>query len=495
MQSNYNKLEQKMKKIYHLKNILSLIHWDIACNIKKDSLESRTQEIVTIENIIHHKLTSQEIQNLLDKTKKDILLLDDWQKVNVTKIEKQIIEANLIPIELTEKMTIAATHAEVHWRKAKQENNYNLFKPYLQKVLDYTKQIAKIRANKFNLSLYDALLDKFDLGSTTQENKEIFEVLKKELPIIIKKTLHKQKDIVFQDIPMDLEIQKKLNYYIAENLGFNIQKGRLDESTHPFCGGTPYDIRMTTRYNSNNFLDSFYATIHETGHALYEQNLPENYKNQPVGQAKGFQFHESESLFMEKQIGKSKSFIFLLNKILRNKFIQEDPMFEVDKLYQQVNRVKPDFIRIYSDEITYILHIILRFEIEELLINDKLSLDDLPYYWNQKSQDYLGIKPRNFIEGCLQDIHWSQGYFGYFPSYAKGMIIAAMKMKKLKRLYPDLEHDIRKGEFKKLNSYLNKHFRNLGSLKKSKELLYICTDEHKINPYIFLDYLKEKFLG
>ncbi|WP_323847529.1 MAG: carboxypeptidase M32 [Phytoplasma sp.] len=494
MQNNYNKLEKKIEKIYHLKNILSVIQWDISCNIKKDSLESRTQEVITVENIIHSELTSQEIQNLLEQTKKEFSLLDDWQKVNVKEIEKQITEANLIPIELKEKMTIATAHAEINWRKAKKENDYNLFKPYLQKVLDYTKKIAKIRAKKFNLSLYDSLLDKFDAGSTTKENQEIFEVLKKELPFIIQKILNKQKDIIFNEIPMNLDMQKKINQYMTEVLGFDFQKGRLDESTHPFCGGTPYDIRMTTKYNPSNFLDAFYATIHETGHALYEQNLPENYKNQPVGQAKSFQFHESESLFMEKQIGKSKSFISFLNKILNNQFNQTNSIFEADKLYKQVNQVKPDFIRIFSDEITYMFHIILRFEIEELLINDKLSLDDLPNCWNQKSQEYLGIMPCNYSEGCLQDIHWSQGAFGYFPSYAKGMIIAAMKMKKLKKLYPELEHDIQNGEFKYLNNYLNKNFRHLGSSKKSRELLYISTSEYKINPYIFLDYLKEKFL-
>ncbi|TVY12137.1 carboxypeptidase M32 [Candidatus Phytoplasma pini] len=494
MQKNYNKLEKQMEKISHLSNILSLIHWDIACNIKKDSLASRTQEIITIEKIIYSKLNSIETKNLLKKAKQEILSLDIWQKTNLKEIERKIINATLIKPELQEKLTIATTHAEINWRQAKEENNYNIFKPYLQKVLDYTKEISKIRSKKFNLSLYDSLLDSFDLGSTSKENKEIFEILKKELPPLIEKTLSKQKNMVFQEISINLENQKKLNKYIIEIIGFNIKKGRLDESIHPFCGGTPYDIRMTTHYNEKNFLDSLYGAIHETGHALYEQNLPEKYKNQPVGQSRGFQFHESESLLMEKQIGKSKPFIIFLHKILKNKFQQQNSILEIETLHQQVNQVKPNCIRIYSDELTYILHIILRFEIEELLINDQLSLDDLPDYWNQKYKEYLKITPRNFSEGCLQDIHWSQGSFGYFPSYAKGMIIAAMKMKKIKQLYPEIQNNIQQGDFKQLNNYLNNNFRNFGSLKKPKELLYIATGEEKINPYIFIDYLKEKFL-
>ncbi|WP_334331101.1 carboxypeptidase M32 [Candidatus Phytoplasma prunorum] len=493
----YHKLEQRFEEIGRLDNILNLLSWDIACNMKSGSENSRTQEIITLNNIIRKLLISKENKNWLLEAQKEIQNLDEWQKVNLKEIALKIKNKEIISEELQNKLIEATNQADLIWRQAKANNDYELFKPYLAKVIEYTKEIAKFRAKSLGgLSLYDALIDIYDTGTTSKSIKKTFSVLKEKLPFLIKEILKKQqfKKNLYQKISLPIEQQKKINYQIMKTLGFDTNKGRLDESVHPFCGGTPHDVRLTTHYSSDNFLNSFYATMHETGHALYEQNLPEKYKNQPVGEARGFQFHESQSLLIEKQVGKSKEFITYLTNLLSQKFNLNDDLLKTENLYLQANQVKPDFIRIYSDEVTYCLHIILRFEIEELLINDQLSLDELPNVWNQKMQDYLGILPKNFTEGCLQDVHWSAGYFGYFPSYANGMIISSMVMKKIKTIYPNIKNDFVQGEFSNLNQYLNQNFRNFGSLFSSKDMLFQLTGETEVNPYTFLKYLEDKYL-
>ncbi|CAP18203.1 Zn-dependent carboxypeptidase [Candidatus Phytoplasma mali] len=492
----YHKLEQRFEEIGHLGNILNLLSWDIACNMKNGSENSRTKEIITLNNIIRKLLISKENKNWLLEAQKEIKDLDQWQQVNLKEIALTIKNKEIISEELQNKLILATNQADLIWRKAKVNNDYELFKPYLSEVIKYTKEIAQVRAKALGLSLYDALIDLYDTGTTVQSIKKTFAVLKEKLPPLIKEILKKQqlKKHLYQQISLPIKQQKKINYQIMQTLGFDTNKGRLDESAHPFCGGTPHDVRLTTHYSADNFLNSFYATVHETGHALYEQNLPEKYKNQPVGNARGFQFHESQSLLMEKQVGKSKEFLNYLTNLLSQKFNLNDDLFKTENLYLAANQVKPDFIRIYSDEVTYCLHIILRFEIEELLINDRLSLDELPTVWNQKMQDYLGISPKNFTEGCLQDVHWSAGCFGYFPSYANGMIIAAMVMEKIKTIYPNIKNDFIQGEFSNLNQYLNQNFRNFGSLYSSEEMLFQLTGEKEVNPYTFLKYLEDKYL-
>jgi len=251
---------------------------------------------------------------------------------------------------------------------------------------------------------------------------------------------------------------------------------------------------LTTRYDENNFLSGIMASMHEAGHGLYEQNLPIPYRNQFVGKANSMSVHESQSLFMEMQVGKSKEFMEFLAKLLKDDLKFKGPEYSSDNLYKLITRVKPGFIRIQADEVTYSMHVILRFEIEEALINDNLTLDDLPAYWNQKMYEYLGIKPSSNKEGCLQDIHWSLGDFGYFPSYTNGAIIASMLMNRIRAINSNTGHEITKGEFENLNKFLNQNIRNWGSCKSTVDLIKEATGEEKIAPLIFLKYLEQKYL-
>jgi len=494
--NNYKKLENEFLAIAHFNNILSILYWDVAVNMPIGSGESRTNEIVTLTSLVHSMLKSPMLKELLVKVKEESKNLNEWQNGNIREIERKILDANCIDEQLQKKLVAATTKAELVWRKARETNDYNLFKPHLQEVLDYTKEVAKVRADVFKCSPYDSLIDMYDPSRKSSEIKQVFSVLKTELPKFINKVLEKQKNEkeLVKSSELAPELQKRIGKRIMEIMQFDGDKGRLDESTHPFCGGTPNDIRLTTRYDKNNFISGLMGIIHETGHALYEQNLPDMYKGQPVGLAKGMAFHESQSLFMEMQVGRSREFMEFLAKLLHDEFSLKTQEYSAENLYKRVTEVKPDFIRVDADEATYPMHVILRFEIEELLINGDLNLGELPNFWDSKMQEYLGIKPPNFSNGCLQDIHWSGGSFGYFPAYTNGAIIASMVMKKVKELHKDIKNDILKGDFSHLNDYLNKNFRNFGSLKNSADLLKSASGEERIDPEVYIKYLEEKYL-
>lgn len=499
MAINYNKLEKRLEEVGRLENILSLLNWDIACNIPIGSLTSRTEEMISLNKIIKKILLAPTTKKLLVQAQSENAILNSFQKANLKEIAKKIQNEEIIPEKLENNLLLAANQSELIWRTAKKNNDYELFKPYLQKVLNYKKKIAYLRAKNFSkVSLYDALLDQYDPGLTTLQIKKFFNFLKTKLPPLIQNIVQKHKNLnqsFHKPLALSVSDQKKLNHHMMIKFGFDFQKGRLDESLHPFCGGTPYDIRLTTSYNPENFLESFLGTMHETGHALYEQNLPNLYKNQPVGQARGYAFHESQSLLIEKQVVKSKEFLTYLTQFLKQEMSLQTAEWNFDDLYQQVNKVKPDFIRIYADEVTYPLHVILRFEIEEALINGKLSLDELPNIWNQKMQTYLGITPPKDSLGCLQDIHWSHGDFGYFPSYLNGAIISSMMMKNINQIEPQIRKDFIQGNLVNLNHFLNKNCRHYGSLYNHKELLFKSTGTETIQPEVFLTYLENKYLN
>lgn len=494
--NNYKKLENELSTISHFNNILSILYWDIAVNMPIGSGESRTNEIVSLTSLVHSMLKSSNLKELVAKAKDESKNLDEWQNANIREIERKIIDANCVDEQLQKKLVAATTKAELVWRKARETNDYNLFKPHLQEVLNYTKEVAKVRAGIFNCSQYDALIDMYDPGRTSSEIKKVFSYIKENLTGLIGKVIEKQKSEKepVKASELNPEMQKNIGKRIMEIMQFDSTKGRLDESTHPFCGGTPNDIRLTTRYDKNNFISGLMGIIHETGHALYEQNLPSEYKGQPVGLAKGMAFHESQSLFMELQVGRSREFTEFLAKLLHDEFNLKTEEYSADNLYRQITRVEPSLIRVNADEVTYPMHVILRFEIEELLINGELNLDELPSFWDSKMQEYLGIKPTSFSDGCLQDIHWSGGAFGYFPAYTNGAIIASMVMKKLNETHKGIKDDILKGNFSNLNDYLNKNFRNFGSLKNSADLLQAASGEDKINPEVFIRYLESKYL-
>jgi carboxypeptidase Taq len=494
--SNYSKLESEIEKINQISNILSIAYWDAATYCPSGSAPSRQIELAALSSQIHKMLCSNEIGDLIKDSLNDLENLDSWQKANLKLIKKTYESAICIPHDLEYENNIASNECEFIWRKAKLENDFSAVEPYLDRVIDSTKKIASLYSDCFNKDPYDTLIDKYDPERTSKEIKSVFDILKKELPSLISKIIDKQakcKIIPFSE-KISEEKQKEIALRIVGIMGFDMTSGRLDKSVHPFCGGTLDDVRMTTRYDLSNFLSSLFGVIHETGHGLYQQNLPKNYKYQPVGHAKGLAFHESQSLFMEMQVCSSYEFIEFLAKLLRDEFSCKGQEYSADNLYNIINHINRGFIRVDADPATYPLHVIMRFEIEDEIINNNLKARDISKIWNDKMQNYLGITPEEDSKGCLQDIHWFKGSFGYFPAYTNGAIIASMLMSKAKNDYPDITRDLTAGKFSRINHFLNSNIRSIGSSMESSDLLARSTEKREIDPYIFLDFLKEKYL-
>jgi carboxypeptidase Taq len=495
--NKYTKLTTHFEKIHNLNSLLGLIHWDFEVNMQKKSAHVRQKEITTLSSITHELLISQHTADLLTDAECDLPVLDEWQKRNIYLIRKQLTHATCISTELEASHTEAVSQCVFMWREARQNNDFHSFKPYLHKVVSVTKEIAQIKSEKFGMAPYDILIDQYDPDRKSDEIKSVFNVLKSEIPKLLAQIQAKQEREKIISNPNTLSMdpiqQKLLGKKIMEYMGFDFDRGRLDESIHPFCGGATNDIRLTTRYNQADFLPGLLGVVHETGHALYEMDLPEDYINQLVGRSYGMTFHESQSLLMECQVAKSREFLTFLAKILQDECKLFGEEYFSENLYKKLSYVEPTLIRVEADEVTYPLHIILRFEIEEALINNDITVEDLPTVWNEKMKQYLGITPDSDKNGFMQDIHWPSGAIGYFPAYTNGAIVASMIMKKATEVYPLIRNSIKEGNFTELNSFARQNLRRFGSLKNSSDLLYTATGYNSIQPEVFIEYLREKY--
>ena len=493
---NYQRLEQELSRITHIRNIGMLAHWDAATGLPKESVASRNEEIATFSTVVHEMSTSKKVGQLIEASQGEVDYLDEWQKSNLTLTKKSYDRETAISSDIQHEFSIASSASEFAWRQARANNDFKSLIPHLDRVFNVVRKIADLQSQKLKKSSMDVLIDSFDPGRTSLEIGNVFNVLKAQLPELTEKIIQKQKGekIIPLSKPINEETQKLIGLKIMEVMEFNMDRGRLDKSVHPFCIGSNDDVRLTTRYDENNFISSLFGVIHETGHGLYQQNLPAQYRNQPVGGPLGMAFHESQSLIMEMQAGTSREFTQFLAKLLRDHFTFSGPEYSEENLYKLVTKVKPSFIRVDADEVTYPMHIILRFEIEKAILEDNLKAQDLPGLWNSKMQQYLGIIPNANSEGCMQDIHWPSGWLGYFPSYTNGAIIASMLMRSAKDEYSEIGSELDKGNFQSLNKYLNDNLRQYGSSKSSPDLLKVSTGYDSVQPGIFIDYLQDKYL-
>lgn len=493
---NYQQLEQELAKITHVRNIGMLAHWDAATGLPKESVASRNEEMATFSAVVHEMTTSEKIGQLIDDSQGEVDYLDEWQKSNLVLTKKSYDRQTCISSDIQHEFSIASGESEFAWRTARANNDFKSLIPYLDRVFNAVRKIADLQSQKLGKSAMDVLIDSFDPGRTSSEISAVFNILKAELPGITEKIIQKQKGekLIALSKPIDEELQRAIGLRVMEKMGFNMNRGRLDKSVHPFCIGSNDDVRLTTRYDENNFISSLFGVIHETGHGLYQQNLPSSHRNQPVGGPLGMAFHESQSLIMEMQTATSIQFTQFLAKLLKDDFAFSGAEYSEENLYKLVTRVKPSFIRVDADEVTYPLHIILRFEIEKAILEDGLKAEELPELWNSKMQQYLGIVPKTDSDGCMQDIHWPSGWLGYFPSYTNGAIIASMLMRAARGKYPEISLELNKGSFQSLNKYLNENLRQYGSSKSSADLLKTSTGYDSVQPSMFVDYLKDKYL-
>ncbi|MEK7607522.1 MAG: carboxypeptidase M32 [Patescibacteria group bacterium] len=495
MKNHITELKKRLVEISHLANILQLLSWDQEVNMPPRGADARAASISYLSVIVHNKFMAIDSDQLLSNLVKALKAkkIGGSLAVIVSETWRSYEREKKLPERFVRELSETCSKAQGIWAKAREENNFKMFLPWLQKIIKLKRQEAEYVG--YRESPYDALLDVYEPGMTARDATKIFTDFKAFLIPFLKKIRNSKVKINAESIMGDfpLDAQKKFNEYIAKSIGFDFSRGRIDESTHPFTSGLhPHDIRLTTRYKKDDLLHSLGSTIHETGHGLYEQGLPALHFGTPLGESVSLGIHESQSRMWENIIGKSKPFWKYFYPKLQKKFLLPFKKLPIDEFYKIINRVNPSFIRTEADEVTYNLHIIIRFEIEKDMIEGTIKLENLPKIWKSKMKKYLGIDVPNDTLGVLQDVHWSTGSIGYFPTYSFGNLYSAQFYAAMQRDMPDMDQKISKGKFDDINAWLRKNIHERGKTYKAKDLAKIVTGENLSSSY-FNQYLKEKY--
>ena len=486
----YARLEGRFAKLSHLDQAAGFLHWDMSAVMPDGGAESRGEQLASLASLSHDLLVAPEVEDWLKGAEQE--KLEDWEAANLGEMRRDWLHASAVPADLVEKLSRAASSCEMVWRKARPASDFKSVIEPLTKMFDLTREVAEIKSQALGVSQYDALLDQYEPGGRSADIAKIFEDLAGFLPGFIDEVLKKQgKAPAKLEGPFPHDIQKAIGVEMMKTMGFDFEHGRLDESAHPFCGGTPDDVRITTRYSDEGFITSLFGVIHETGHALYEQGLPKKWRHQPVGRARGMSVHESQSLLMEMQACRSRAFFRFIAPKLAEKFGRKD--WDADTLYDATMRVEPGFIRVDADEATYPAHVILRFRLAQALIAKELTIADLPAAWNEGMQELLGITPPDDRRGCLQDIHWYDGAIGYFPTYTLGAMTAAQLFDAARKALPDLDGDLSSGRFAPLVGWLRENVHGKASRFATDELLRQATGK-SLDVEIFKAHLRDRYL-
>ncbi len=492
---SYQRLEQHQRHLHRLQHLQSICGWDQAAMMPPGGNEARAEAMAELEVLIHGKLTAPEVAEWIAAADTESLTMD--QQANLREFRRQWQNASLIPSALVEAQSLAGSRCEHAWRSQRQQNDWEGFAVNLREVVKLSREVAQIRADALALSPYDALLALFEPGTSTYTLDAIFGDLKTWLPDLIRQATETQKSrpAVQPTGPFPVEQQKQLGLAVMKRLGFDFDHGRLDVSTHPFCGGVPTDVRITTRYDERDFIRSLMGVIHETGHARYEQNLPSAWRGQAVYSGRSMGIHESQSLFFEMQLARHPAFLETLTPLLSAHFGAQ-AAFAPDNLQRLYTRVQPDFIRVDADEVTYPAHIILRYDIERALIEGQIEVSDIPALWDEKMRQWLGISTQdNYRNGCMQDIHWTGGAFGYFPSYTLGAMYAAQFRHALEsQCGDDIGTLIANERLQTVFDWLKSRLWEKGCLLEVNDLVTQATGE-KLNPRWFRLHLEQRYLG
>jgi carboxypeptidase Taq len=493
---SYQKLENRFKRLSALSQAEAVLHWDMSTVMPIGGAISRAEQLAELKATQHGLITSSETADLIASAENSNGDLEDWQKSNLQEIKRRWVKAIALREDLVIALSKACSNCETIWRTARSDSNFKLVIPALEEVLNLTRQAAQAKGEKQGLSLYDALLDDYEPGGRVADIDPVFDELEVFLPEFLGAALDVQASRptpILPNGPFSIEKQKMLGIQLMEALGFDFNHGRLDISLHPFCGGTPDDVRITTRYDTKDFTSSLMGVLHETGHALYERGLPTHWRGQPVGEALGMSIHESQSLLLEMQVCRSESFLRYSAPLMKAAFNGTDQTWDAENLYRLFTRIKPGFIRVDADEVTYPAHVILRYRMERALIEGNMEIVDIPGAWNEGMKKYLGITPSNDREGCLQDLHWFDGAWGYFPTYTLGAMIAAQLFEAAKIEVPEIISSIEEGNFGPLFQWLNKNVHSQGSMLPAKELLKAATGK-SLDPEVFKSHLMSRYL-
>lgn len=493
--SAYRQLEGRFRRLSDIEGALAVLSWDQSTQMPDGGAAVRGRQLATLSVIAHEGLSGQDVGDLLAAAKDEIL--DDWQTANLMEMGRAHVAATAIPGDLVGHIEEAKASSEMAWRAAREAADFSLVSGNLEALLDLVRQSATCLAEAKGLPLYDALLDQFDPGLTFSTVEPLFDDLSQNLPSMIDEIIAKQQadpQPVMPEGPFPHQAQEAFGRRLMGKLGFEFDRGRLDVSHHPFSGGVPDDCRITTRYDENDFATGLMGIIHETGHALYEQGLPAEWRSQPVGRSRGMTVHESQSLMMEMQLGRGEDFVAWLAPRLAESYGGKGPAWSADNLSRLYRKVTRGFIRVDADEATYPLHVILRTKLERGLISGDLAVSDLPAAWNDELKQSLSIVPPTDREGCLQDIHWYMGAFGYFPTYTLGALTAAQMKDRIAREAPGALSDAGVGRFSTLVGWLRENVHQLGCRYSTADLIERSTNA-PLGTSAFKTHLRARYLG
>ena len=495
MMTPYDRLETRFARLGALYEAMAVLNWDHSSMMPVGGADARQTQISTLEVVCHELLTDAGLDDVFPAAEAQNEL-SDWQRANLAEMRRSWLHANAVPADLVEARTRAGLTCEMIWREARPANDYARVKPALQRVLDLTRETAQAKAAKLGKTPYDALLDEYEPGGSAAEIDLLFGALTAFLPGTIAAIIERQAARpapLMPEGPFPIEIQRQVGLKLMGALGFDFEHGRLDVSAHPFCGGTPDDVRITTRYREDDFSRALLGVLHETGHALYERGLPGDWRRQPVGRARSMSMHESQSLLMEMQACRSREFLEFLAPILRDAFGGTGAAWDAENLYRLNTRVARSLIRVDADEATYPAHVILRYRLEQSLIAGDLGLDDLPGAWNEGMRQLVGITPPDDRDGVLQDIHWYSGLFGYFSTYTLGAMTAAQLFDAATAQRPAIRAGIAKGDFSPLLGWLREHVHGRGSSVPASQILTDATGRPLDVP-VFEKHLATRYL-
>jgi carboxypeptidase Taq len=494
MGSAMERLKEHLGEIHDLNCAESVLSWDQQVNMPPGGGEQRAQHLSTLSRLIHSKFTSEETLRLLDAADREAASLpedhDDSCLIRVTRRDYE--RARKLPNDFVAAMTRDSILSAEAWRSARAANDYPAFQPHLAKMVDYARQVADYYG--YETHPYDALLDGFEQGLTMEEVQRVFGILRTEQVALAKAIAAKPKpraDFLFRDYPEALQGQFGLK--VSEAFGYDLKRGRLDVAPHPF--ETSFgrdDVRITTRYNRNDLKQALFAIWHETGHALYEQNISPTLARTPLSGGVSNVFHESQSRLWENVVSRSRPFWVYYFPSLQETFPDALSDVTAEEFYRAINTVEPSLIRVEADEVTYNLHIMIRFDLEVALIEGSAQVSELPELWAAKMQEYLGITPPDDRDGVMQDIHWSGASFGYFPTYALGNVMGAQIFESALKAHPEIEKEIEEGTFSKLKDWLTENIYKKGKKFTPKDLaVQVNGEPMDARPYIA--YLKRKY--
>lgn len=495
---SYEKLTEHFRRLAQYEELGAIVQWDQAVNMPPAAGESRANALGALARLQHDVTADARVAEWLEEANQESSL-SDFERANLREITRLHRRATCIPADLVEETTRVCQLSEQAWRRYRAENDFKSFAPHLAQVVSRSREVAAALSAALTLEPYDALMDAYEPGMKAADVDLAFAPLKEFLPEFIDVALEKQlsRPTIIPQGPFPVELQRDLAVRLMAASGLDMSRARLDESHHPFCGGVPRDVRITNRYRPDEFLSGLMGVLHESGHGKYEQGLPADFAEQPVGKARGMVVHESQSLLQEMQVSRGRAFMTFLAAQICATFpahVEKQPdAFTVENLFRLQTRVERSLIRVNADEVTYPGHVMVRYDLERALIAGKLEVKDLPEAWNEKMLVYLGISTlENDKDGCLQDVHWPSGAFGYFPLYTLGAMVAAQLFSAAQAAIKDLDRDLARGDLSQLNGWLRANVWSRGSSLSVTDLLVSSTG-HSLDPSFFIRHLKNRY--